>query len=951
MPEIYLTKYLEDQGASDALLNVLDDAKEAGDLPHETMEAFQDDLEAMDKYSQIDGMTAKLLYELDSLVGELDDLSNTYHAESAKPMIEKIKEPIFDCFSRLGASDELLDAIVTFENKHLLPHKTVEAVKADGQSAIHKYKEFEHVHGRVLMSELETLICQIIPRSATESRSQKHGSEREFEITAELHDLGASEKLLEAIREIGDRGGLPHENLLSFYTDGDGAIERYEGLEEMTGRTLYELEDLLTSEGVREEFVGPEYVDLIRTTDREQAAELDASIFSQETITKSASDFSIPEASIFSQETFINSAPNLSELELAPEYRSDKNSLVHDFFEPCLEKSTFYDRAVGYFTSSSLSLVLRGLKSFNANSGKIRLVASPLLEERDFEAMQRGTKARKDVVEHALMREFSENSIQEHKDRFELLAWLIATGQLEIKLAIPIDSDRNIRVGIYHEKIGIFTDEIGNSVAFTGSPNETYGGLISNFESIDVYWSWDDPHKRVNQKQLNFERLWNDETLGVETVELPQAVKNGIIRLRKSGPVLQPESEVKSSGFLVGLWDHQIEAVKEFLQKECGILEMATGTGKTRIALAIAESLLQEGKIETIIIAADGRDLLDQWGKDVLTLALDIEKSLVVYKQYDKNRELDQFLLLPEQCILLTTRYFLPRALRRIPSQVSGRILLIHDEVHALGSPGNRKSLEGLAEDVSYRLGLSATPEREYDEKGNEFILDHIGPTIYQYGLREAIEDGILSPFDYQPLEYLPDEEDGERISSIYKKVAARKQEGRPMTKAEIWTDIARVYKTSKAKLPIFSTFLRDNSEVLERCIIFVETLEYGEEVLSIVHRYKPDFHTYYGGEDKSVLERFARGDLECLITCHRLSEGIDIRSLKNVILFSSSRARLETIQRIGRCLRIDPDNPGKRAGIVDFVRADQIVLEVPDDNIPTDRMRMDWLTDLSKVR
>ena len=171
------------------------------------------------------------------------------------------------------------------------------------------------------------------------------------------------------------------------------------------------------------------------------------------------------------------------------------------------------------------------------------------------------------------------------------------------------------------------------------------------------------------------------------------------------------------------------------------------------------------------------------------------------------------------------------------------------------------------------------------------------------------------------------------------------------MSKAEIWTDLARVYKTSRAKLPVFSDFLQQHSGILDRCIIFVETMEYGGEVLETVHRYKPDFHTYFGGEDQSVLERFARGDLECLLTCHRLSEGIDIRSLKNVILFSSARARLETIQRIGRCLRIDPQDPHKRAGIVDFVRADQGDGQDNDEHIPTDQLRKEWLTELSKIR
>jgi superfamily II DNA or RNA helicase len=493
-----------------------------------------------------------------------------------------------------------------------------------------------------------------------------------------------------------------------------------------------------------------------------------------------------------------------------------------------------------------------------------------------------------------------------------------------------------------------------NSVAFTGSPNETQGGLVSNFESIDVFWSWDDPHDRVKRKIENFDRLWTNHTAGLKVLELPEAVHRRLLELRDEAERKRQENITladKPYRFSEGLWKHQEEAVQSFLEHKRGVLEMATGTGKTRTSLAIAERLLHDNSIGIIVIAADGRDLLDQWAIDVLTLGQSQSPPLLIYKHYDKHKEIDDFLMGPENSILLVSRYFLPRALKRLGKGEAMQTLLIHDEVHALGSPSNRESLGGLSDDITYRLGLSATPEREYDDDGNEFIEEHVGSVVYRYELANAIEDGILAPFNYYPLDYWPTEEDGGRISNVYKKVAARKQEGNPMSKAEIWTDLARVYKTSRAKLPVFADLLNRNSEVLDRCIIFVETMEYGGEVLEIVHRYKPEFHTYFGGEDQSVLDRFAKGDLECLLTCHRLSEGIDIRSLKNVILFSSARARLETIQRIGRCLRTDPLDPQKRAGIVDFVRADQGDVQDNDEHIPTDQLRKAWLTELSQIR
>jgi len=158
--------------------------------------------------------------------------------------------------------------------------------------------------------------------------------------------------------------------------------------------------------------------------------------------------------------------------------------------------------------------------------------------------------------------------------------------------------------------------------------------------------------------------------------------------------------------------------------------------------------------------------------------------------------------------------------------------------------------------------------------------------------------------------------------------------------------EIAHVYKTSRAKLPIFAAFIENHTDLLQRCIVFVETQEYGAEVLEIIHRHRADFHTYFSGEEAETLRRFARGDLECLVTCHRVSEGIDIRSLNSVILFSSARARLETIQRMGRCLRTDPSNPDKIANIVDFIRQG-----AEGDEPNADEDRCEWLAGLSTVR
>jgi superfamily II DNA or RNA helicase len=166
------------------------------------------------------------------------------------------------------------------------------------------------------------------------------------------------------------------------------------------------------------------------------------------------------------------------------------------------------------------------------------------------------------------------------------------------------------------------------------------------------------------------------------------------------------------------------------------------------------------------------------------------------------------------------------------------------------------------------------------------------------------------------------------------------------MSPEEVWTEIAKVYKTAEMKPAVFRDFITSDPASLQRTIIFVETKEYGNGLLEDIHRHTTRYRTYYAEDDRDHLVQFARGEIDCLITCHRISQGIDIRALQNVFLFASARAELETIQRIGRCLRTDPANPDKRARVIDFVRPPS-----PNDSLPNaDQERCQWLSALSQV-
>ncbi len=624
---------------------------------------------------------------------------------------------------------------------------------------------------------------------------------------------------------------------------------------------------------------------------------------------------------------------SLRDIQYQTDYRSGYDNIVEDFVRPSLRVAREYCRAVGYFSSSALESFGAPLGEFIGNGGKIRLVCSVELSSSDLREIENGTP-KPDICAHRLVQIIENEFADGVGNGTTRLARLLEIGRLEIQIAVPKSG-----TGIYHEKIGIFVEN-GDFVAFTGSANESRNAFENNRECVDVYTSWESP-ERAQRKRDHFEVLWDDDDEGVEVHTFPEAAKKKLLRVCGEWEAGRKRRRRRSKK-----WRHQEDAAKAFLSAERGVLNMATGTGKTRTALNILRSLFETDQIDTVVICTDGNDLLDQWYKELLDIRKEVGDDVRVFRHYRDRKEIQEFALDPKRTFLLLSRSSAAMALKQLGAAQGQRTLLIYDEVHGLGSPGNRDRLTGLSDDVRYRLGLSATPERPYDQDGNTFIEEDVGPVLYTFGLHEAIERQILAPFNYHPLSYTPTEEDRSRIAAIYRKKKAREVAGEPMAEAELWIELARVYKTSEAKLPVFVQFLEEHQRMLERCIIFTETMDYGRSVLEIVHRHRPDFHTYFSGEDQSTLQRFARGDLECLITCHRLSEGIDIQSLGNVILFSSERGQLETVQRIGRCLRTNPDEPGKVANVVDFIR------ESDDDAVPNaDEQRRDWLSALSQVR
>ena len=639
---------------------------------------------------------------------------------------------------------------------------------------------------------------------------------------------------------------------------------------------------------------------------------------------------------------------SLQELDLQCEYRSDQTNTVTDFYVPCLGVSREYWRAVGYFTSQGLALAARGLSSFLQNEGKMRLVASPVLTEDDILAIQQGYIARESVIEKAIIRQLDEDFTEIVEHRLKCLAWLIAEKRLDIKIAIPSELSPNNRGAIYHEKIGIFIDGDGNTVAFTGSQNETVGGLLTNFESIDVYWAWADPHQRVQRKVDNFKRLWNNSTPKLSVLDFPVAAQQKLLEYKPTTPPhLDPETlmdELFTKEPDVShpyrpkaidlppnlkLRDYQQEAINAWFENDChGFLEMATGSGKTITALSALVRLAKEKKRLFILIACPFQHLVEQWDKEASQFGF---RSIFAYQSQrtwvDRlNEALIDFNLgsLQIVCTITTHDTFISDVMQQTLTRLQGDAVLVADEAHHLGATKSRQNLPDL---FNHRLGLSATPDRWFDPEGTEALRAYFGETVYEFPLAQAIETGYLCPYSYHP--HLVELTEGELheyevLTAKIAKLYARKNDDEVTEKLleALLRQRADLLNKAENKLPMLKQLVGNQSEPLHHALFYCAPGQIDEVIPMLGHELGLRVHCFTAEESteerRSLLERFASGSLQGLVAMKCLDEGVDVPGTQSAYILASSSNPREFIQRRGRILR---SAPGKvEAKIYDLI-------------------------------
>ena len=645
----------------------------------------------------------------------------------------------------------------------------------------------------------------------------------------------------------------------------------------------------------------------------------------------------------------------LKDLHIEKEYRNLKCDVISEFYIPVLSTAVKYKRAVGFFNSAALYEIAIGLKNLASNKGKFELIVSPRLTDEDIKSIQLGYEKRQEIIEAALLRDFHEPKNKVEISKLNLLANLIADNILDIKVAFKLDAHS---AGIFHEKMGIVIDSEGNKLAFTGSMNETYSGLLQNYESIDVFCSWrNEDEERVAIKEYAFDNLWDNLDTAMEVIPFPQIaidklnkykVKNNEALFESQDIDVKPDqtSEFFRIPESIELHDYQIKAIDTWMNKGCrGIFDMATGTGKTYTALGALAKLSE--KLENhlaVVIVCPYQHLVEQWVEDICAFGV---KPLICYSRYNWKKTLARMIsdyslgITDNFCVITTNATFVTPAMQNELAKMNGDFCLVVDEAHNFGS---KKQIACMSEKFNFRLALSATIVRHHDEYGTQRLFNYFGDKCIEYTLKEAIADGKLTPYYYYPVIVSFNEEELHEYVEITDKVAKilkRVPHGDdlPQSAERLLIKRGRIIAGAQekvVKLKEVITPYQNANHLLVYCgATRVESLYLNETAIDSDDQRQIDEATsllgnvlgmrvtqFTAAEDSRqrelIKEQFSKGEIQALVAIKCLDEGMNIPGIETAFILASSTNPKEYIQRRGRVLR---KAPGKQyAKIYDFI-------------------------------
>jgi len=344
------------------------------------------------------------------------------------------------------------------------------------------------------------------------------------------------------------------------------------------------------------------------------------------------------------------------------------------------------------------------------------------------------------------------------------------------------------------------------------------------------------------------------------------------------------------------LRDWQTKALESWAGPRRGIAKVVTGAGKTVFGIACYERARSSIPDLQLLVVVPTVPLLDQWVAecgDLLNLGPGQTSAHGGGQTGASEAQV-------HIAVINTAR-------RRSPELASsGNWMLIVDECHRAGSYENRRALSG---EFLATLGLSATPERQYDEFFEEAIEPALGPVIYEYSYADALRDGVLSPFRLLNYGIPLSDEEVEQISRTETAIAIKFSEGYDVTDEalkRLFMRRARISQLAQARIPAVVNLAEQFYG--RRGLIFHESIDAANRIVAALktrdHRVAP-YHSRLGTVARlKNLRMFRTGQLDLLVTCRALDEGLDVPDAEIGIIAASTSSTRQRIQRMGRVLR-----------------------------------------------
>lgn len=688
-----------------------------------------------------------------------------------------------------------------------------------------------------------------------------------------------------------------------------------------------------------------------------------------------------------------------------PEHRRYKSRTGWEpigFFSDCLCNTTYFDLMLGFFSSSAISVLANGFAVFLYNGGRMRLIVNNILTEEDKKAIADGTgDVEIPYFDVSDIQKIKKTLSERDNHFFNCLAWLIRHNRLDIKIIAPKNG-----IGISHTKSGIFSDGI-NDVGFDGSCNFSRTALVDNIESLTVSCDWDGDVEVAKIKYIkdDFENVFQerddtvvylsaDKITTYITENYPdksiselleseynilrnQYSQNVSKRIVKALDNAQERLEViidklkegkykvdvlkkhePQFPYLSGPRDYQIQAFENWKDnKQKGLFAMATGTGKTITSLNCLLEIYKKLDYYKALILVPTITLVEQWEKECEKFNFgNVIKVCSKYGGWQTSLANIRMLELStpnnklSYVIISTYASFIrPAIFLELNQFPKTKLLLIADEAHNMGGGLVAKRLN----DIKYlrRIGLSATPDRQFDEEGNLRLMSFFGCNkeyTFEYSMAEAIKNKALCKYYYYPhLVELTQDEMSQYIElskKIAKIINRTDKDSREILKRLLLKRKQIIHKAENKKKE-FEAILKEhlnNTGSLKYTLVYVpegnrlddqtadifdteERIKDDEDTLHLIDDYTRivrdlDPHivvrqfTSESSDRDSMLSDFANGNIDVLTSMKCLDEGVDVPRSELAIFCASTGNPRQFIQRRGRVLRTHKD---KRYAII----------------------------------